>query len=310
VPPLVDTSILEWQDDYLGADTNLPQDGSSVGGTLDDIVRNIKSVQRAESENKEWVRSGLTPTYVSATSFTVAGDHRVDLPAGRRLKATISGATKYGTVLSSSYGASVTTVTVQWDLEEEIHAFSRVDANTVKFLGQDLRSTFAVNTRVQFWNDSKLSTQRKTRVVSSVSFSTNTTVVFTGGDPYETIDSSDDRVLVPSTGIDNTVSEVQFGTLTPDMYESGWGHTAETGSFQITANGSTGPFTINLPKTRANNTYVVQIQATSANTAPSNTNWVSPKVTSRSTTNFAVTLLSSITSGPVMTYDYCIVEQA
>jgi hypothetical protein len=94
------------------------------------------------------------------------------------------------------------------------------------------------------------------------------------------------------------------------MYESGWGHTAETGSFQITANGSTGPFTINLPKTRANNTYVVQIQATSANTAPSNTNWVSPKVTSRSTTNFAVTLLSSITSGPVMTYDYCIVEQA
>jgi hypothetical protein len=218
---------LEWQDDYLGADTNLPQDGSSVGGTLDDIVRNIKSVQRAESENKEWVRSGLTPTYVSATSFTVAGDHRVDLPAGRRLKATISGATKYGTVLSSSYGASVTTVTVQWDLEEEIHAFSRVDANTVKFLWQDLRSTFAVNTRVQFWNDSKLSTQRKTRVVSSVSFSTNTTVVFTGGDPYETIDSSDDRVLVPSTGIDNTVSEVQFGTLTPDMYESGWAEAGE-----------------------------------------------------------------------------------
>lgn len=66
MPPLVDTSILEWQDDYLGADTNLPQDGSSVGGTLDDIVRNIKSVQRAESKNAGKVFIGAAAIGIGA----------------------------------------------------------------------------------------------------------------------------------------------------------------------------------------------------------------------------------------------------
>lgn len=306
---LLDTMITDWQSDYLSADTNSPADGAKILTTLDDEVRNIKSVVRAESEAKEWVRLGLTPTYVSATSFTLSGDHTDEAVVGRRIKATLSGATRYGYILSATYGTGTTTVTVQWDLEEEPTTFSRVDANTIKFTGVDKGTSYAVNTRVQFWNDST-STVRKTRVVSSVSFATNTTVVFTGGDPYQSLAVADDRVLIPSVGLNSSLTEVKFGTFTPDVDVSGWGHTVVTGSFQVTANNTAGPFTISLPDTRPTNTYIVNVQAISANTAPSNTNWVEPLVTSRSTTNFAVTLPASITTGPVMTYDFSILEQS
>lgn len=62
----------------------------------------------------EWVDSGLTPTYVSSTSFTVAGDQTTELAVGRRLKCTTSGGTVYASIKTSSF-SSVTTITVDDD---------------------------------------------------------------------------------------------------------------------------------------------------------------------------------------------------
>lgn len=59
----------------------------------------------------EWTDSGLTPTYVSATSFTVPGNQTATLHIGRRLKTTNSGGSVYSTISNSVYG-TVTTVTV------------------------------------------------------------------------------------------------------------------------------------------------------------------------------------------------------
>lgn len=59
----------------------------------------------------QWVASGLTPTFVSATSFTLVGDQTVAFHVGRRLKTTNSGGTFYSTITASTFGA-VTTVTV------------------------------------------------------------------------------------------------------------------------------------------------------------------------------------------------------
>lgn len=59
----------------------------------------------------QWVDSGLTPTYVSATSFTLAGDQTTAFHIGRRLKTTNSGGTIYSIITASVY-AALTTITV------------------------------------------------------------------------------------------------------------------------------------------------------------------------------------------------------
>jgi hypothetical protein len=59
----------------------------------------------------QWQASGFTPTYVSATSFTVTGDRTSTFQVGRRIKSTNTGGTIYSTITVSAY-SSVTTVTV------------------------------------------------------------------------------------------------------------------------------------------------------------------------------------------------------
>ena len=74
---------------------------------------NVCEYQTETAAVTEWVSSGLAPTYISGTSFSVSGDHTTDyFASGRRLKTTNTGGTIYSTVASSSYGASITTVTV------------------------------------------------------------------------------------------------------------------------------------------------------------------------------------------------------
>jgi hypothetical protein len=60
----------------------------------------------------EWQLLSATPTYVSATSFTVPGDVTATLVKARRLKTTNTGGTVYSTVLTSVFGVGVTTVTL------------------------------------------------------------------------------------------------------------------------------------------------------------------------------------------------------
>lgn len=61
----------------------------------------------------EWV-SGPTPTFVSTTQFTVAGDQTSIFTAGRRIKTTNTAGTVYSTVMNAVFGA-VTTVNVVSD---------------------------------------------------------------------------------------------------------------------------------------------------------------------------------------------------
>lgn len=60
----------------------------------------------------QWISSSLTPTYVSATQFTVPGDNTATLNVGRRLKTQNTVDTTYSRITASSFGAGVTTVTV------------------------------------------------------------------------------------------------------------------------------------------------------------------------------------------------------
>lgn len=74
---------------------------------------NVTPINDTSVSVDEWV-SGPTPTYVSATSFTLVGDQTSTFMEGRRLKVTDSGGTKYCTITGSSFGAT-TTVTVAGD---------------------------------------------------------------------------------------------------------------------------------------------------------------------------------------------------
>lgn len=78
--------------------------------TLADNVTGINDTG-VDAAIDQWIATGLTPTYVSATSFTVTGDQTSLLHVGRRLKSTVTGGTAYSTITASAYGA-VTTITV------------------------------------------------------------------------------------------------------------------------------------------------------------------------------------------------------
>lgn len=78
-------------------------------------VDDVKEPLDEETTLGEWVETGLAPTYISGTSFSVAGDQRTELHVGKRLKLhTAVQGYLYGIITASAY-SSVTTITVALD---------------------------------------------------------------------------------------------------------------------------------------------------------------------------------------------------
>ena len=71
---------------------------------------NLTGMNDTTASVSDWV-SGPTPTFVSATSFTLVGDQTLIFTKGRRIKTTNTGGTVLSTVVNSVFGAT-TTVTV------------------------------------------------------------------------------------------------------------------------------------------------------------------------------------------------------
>lgn len=63
----------------------------------------------------EWITTNLTPTYISASSFSFSGDQTPTFQVGRRLKTSNSGGTVYGYITSSVYSAGITTIVIACD---------------------------------------------------------------------------------------------------------------------------------------------------------------------------------------------------
>lgn len=70
--------------------------------------------QDAAAAVDEWVETGDTPTHIDDTNLSVPGDKRGTYQVGRRLRATISAGTVYGTITVSAF-TTITTVTMVWD---------------------------------------------------------------------------------------------------------------------------------------------------------------------------------------------------
>lgn len=74
-------------------------------------IDNVVGTGSTADAGGQWIVSGLTPTYVSATSFTLSGDQTSDFEVGRRIKTINSSGTVYSTIVTSSYSDPSTTVT-------------------------------------------------------------------------------------------------------------------------------------------------------------------------------------------------------
>lgn len=313
MPPVSDTSIEDWKADYTGLDTNGPADSDLTASLVDDQIRNIRSVVRAESTNKEWIKLSVMPTYVSATSFSVPGDLRLEFAVGRRVKATLSGSTKYGTILSRNFSGGETQVTMEWD-PEQIGVFGtsaifvspnefRVDGNTEAYMAAGAPLLL----------DAPDGSYRCVGLAFGADYDAidnSTYCEITAGDPFVPIPATANAdaiaVVARSLGIDNTVSAVELGLFTPALFQSGWPLTIASGSFQITADNTAGPFSVTLPYQQPDPDYLVHVQPTGANTTPSANAWAFPDVTSRSNTAFQVTFSAAVNTGPVLSYDFWI----
>ena len=74
----------------------------------------ITGVNDSTTTVSQWTSPLGTPTYISATQFSMVGDQRIGFQVGRRLKFTVTAGTVYGRVTVSAY-TSLTTITVVLD---------------------------------------------------------------------------------------------------------------------------------------------------------------------------------------------------
>jgi len=76
-----------------------------------DTIDGVTGVNDASISISQWQSSGVTPTYVSTNSFTLAGDQTSEFHKGRQLQFTTSGGTVYGKIINSVF-TTLTTITV------------------------------------------------------------------------------------------------------------------------------------------------------------------------------------------------------
>lgn len=78
-------------------------------------VDNLRGINDTTvTSGDQWIASGIAPTFVSTTQFTMPGDQTSNFAVGRRVKCTVTAGTVYGRISVSAY-AALTTVTLVMD---------------------------------------------------------------------------------------------------------------------------------------------------------------------------------------------------
>lgn len=87
----------------------------NAAGVIQRTVDDIAGVNDASVSQSEWVDSGLVPTYINPTSFSVPGDQTTVLQISRRVRTTNTSGLVYSTIANSVFAAGITTVTLTND---------------------------------------------------------------------------------------------------------------------------------------------------------------------------------------------------
>jgi hypothetical protein len=88
----------------------LTDENNASQRTFDDV----SGINDTTTSASQWQASGVTPTYVSGTQFTLVGDQTSEFHVGRRLQFTVTAGTVYGVISVAAY-TSLTTITVVLD---------------------------------------------------------------------------------------------------------------------------------------------------------------------------------------------------
>lgn len=128
-----------------------PEYGQTHGEQISvfDEVTGVNDTVTIPSTNN-WIEFAGTPTYISGTSFSVAGDQRSTFQVDRRLKSVNSGGTIYSSILSRSYAAGATTVTVLNDTGSLDAGLSTIYYSFVETDPSSIPPPFAAGTRLVF----------------------------------------------------------------------------------------------------------------------------------------------------------------
>lgn len=79
----------------------------------------------------QWIFTGLTPTFLSATSFSLNGNQVSQYDVGRRIQAFIASGTREGFILTSAIVSGTTVVTVALDSGSLASSLTRVDIGII-----------------------------------------------------------------------------------------------------------------------------------------------------------------------------------
>ena len=154
--------------------------------TIDDVT-GVGDPTGITNTVSEWATFSYTPTYVSASSFTVTGNQTASLNVGRRVKVPVSGNTSYGTITTSAFGA-VTTVTIDTTgsvgLDSSISSLSSFDVGLLSGDNSSLPSPNAFTVRTTFMVGTAAANLRTTTNI------TETVTSSTASRPYYSMENT------------------------------------------------------------------------------------------------------------------------
>ncbi len=110
--------IKQWNS-AAASNTLSPPDGAPEGwapADVNNVIREIMGAVRRQYEDPDFTDYDHTPTFVTAISFLIAGDHTARYSTDRRIRADDGGTLLYGDIISrTSTGGVNTTVIVELD---------------------------------------------------------------------------------------------------------------------------------------------------------------------------------------------------
>jgi hypothetical protein len=192
----------------------------NAGGVSQFTIDNISGVNDASISTSQWTASGVTPTYISASSFTLVGDQTSEFHVGRRLQFTIAAGTVYGTISVSAY-TTLTTVTMIMDSGQALDSgLSVVNVSILRADRAALPNSAAARASIGVGP-----TTRTKGLIGNVNATT----------PLTKFDlSADEVVLVDVNG--GTVRRTVTGTLTCDLGLAGSAANGRDQAAAFTAN--------------------------------------------------------------------------
>lgn len=148
------------------------EDATPVMANFNFLASQVNANAQPAGVLAEWVPSGLTPTFISATQFSVPGNVTAIFNVKRRVLLTVTAVNGGSTITASSFGGGNTTVTVVTD--------------TAGFLTAGLTAV-----SYGLLDASILSTPKKTNIQVQIDSSgtnlvTNTAYTVGGGSPWAT----------------------------------------------------------------------------------------------------------------------------